>query len=129
MLINAAIKYWPAAVVVAALAASHYGAYNAGRNAGGHAAAIEASARAEGARVALENALAFEHKEKVLAQKRLAEEKGRKARSSKIETKVIEVVRENSIYTDCRIDDVGLCYARAAADGSDPAACGSTGKL
>lgn len=129
MLFNAAIKYLPAVLLVASLAASHYGAYNAGRNAGGHAAAIEASARAEGAKVALERALAFEHQEKVLAQKRMAEEKGRKARSSKIETKVIEVVRENNSYTDCRLDDVGLCYARAAADGSDPAACGSTGKL
>lgn len=129
MLINSAIKYWPAAVVVAALAASHYGAYNAGRAAGGHEAAIEASARAEGARLALEKALAFEHQEKVLAQKRLSEEKARKAKSSKIETRVIEVVRENSIYTNCRLDDVGMCYARAASDGSDPAACGSAAKL
>lgn len=129
MLSSLLIRAWPAAAVILALSASHYMAYNAGGTAFKHEAAIEASARIEEAKAGLERALAFEQKERVLAQKRLAEEKGRKARSSKIETKVVEVVRENRIYTDCRIDDVGMCYARVAANGSDPAACGSPGEL
>lgn len=129
MLSSLLIRAWPAAVVLIALLASHYMAYNAGVKAFENRAAIEASARIAEAKAGLERALAFEQKERILAQKRLAEEKSRKARSSKIETRVVEVVRENRIYTDCRLDDVGLCYARAAANGSDPAACGSSGEL
>ena len=112
-----------------ALSVSHVMAYNACARASENEAAVEASARIAEAKAGLERAVAFEQKERILAQKRLAEEKGRKVRASKIEERVIEVIRENNSYTDCRLDDVGLCYARAAADGSDPAACGSTGKL
>lgn len=129
MSISLLIRAWPAVAVAIALSVSHAMAYNAGARASENEAAVEASARIAEAKAGLEMALAFEQKERILAQKRLSEEKGRKARSSKIETKVIEVVRENDIYTDCRLDDVGMCYARAASDGSDPAACGSTGKL
>lgn len=129
MLSSLLIRAWPAAAVLIALSVSHYMAYNAGRTAFKHEAVVEASARIAEAKEGLERALAFEQNEKVIAQKRLAEEKSRKARSSKIEERVIEVVRENSIYTDYRLDDVGLCYARAAANGSDPAACGSPGEL
>lgn len=129
MLSSLLIRAWPAAAILLALSVSHYMAYNSGVKASENKASIEASARIAEAKAGLEMALAFEQKERILAQKRLAEEKDRKARSSKIETRVIEVVRENSVYTDCRLDDVGLCYARAAANGSDPAACGSVGKL